>query len=123
MQAFVDLQQADANLRAYLGLAPVASTLPSFPTASSPPSPEAEDEAQGGGEKGGDAVSQTLAKFSLPLPRAASTPMTRPAMRKSMQPQRRPTAWAPSPHRRASGGPPRASFFPALHRSSSQVGR
>ncbi|KAG8043300.1 hypothetical protein GUJ93_ZPchr2161g7123 [Zizania palustris] len=44
MQAHADLQQAVANLRAYLGLAPVASTLPSSPhgamgspTASSPP--------------------------------------------------------------------------------------
>ncbi|KAG8052343.1 hypothetical protein GUJ93_ZPchr0001g30376 [Zizania palustris] len=43
MQALADLQQVVANLRAYLGLAPVASTLPSFPhgatsspTASSP---------------------------------------------------------------------------------------
>ncbi|KAG8044547.1 hypothetical protein GUJ93_ZPchr0060g7199 [Zizania palustris] len=31
MQAHADLQQAVANLRAYLGLAPVASTLPSSP--------------------------------------------------------------------------------------------
>ncbi|KAG8064109.1 hypothetical protein GUJ93_ZPchr0004g40408 [Zizania palustris] len=31
MQALTDLQQAVANLRVYLGLALVASTLPSFP--------------------------------------------------------------------------------------------
>ncbi|KAG8080708.1 hypothetical protein GUJ93_ZPchr0007g4137 [Zizania palustris] len=129
MQALADLQQAVANLRAYLGLAPVASTLSSFPydvtsflttpsphaeakaqggrkdrevlspilikeatdqqgevtlmalvepsaddaaltanksameqvvTASSPSSPNMEAEAQGGGEKGGDATNQTL---------------------------------------------------------------
>ncbi|KAG8088759.1 hypothetical protein GUJ93_ZPchr0010g7692 [Zizania palustris] len=54
MQALADLQQAVANLRAYLGLAPVASTLPSFPhgvkcfpTAPSPSSPDAKVEAQG----------------------------------------------------------------------------
>ncbi|KAG8055609.1 hypothetical protein GUJ93_ZPchr0001g32891 [Zizania palustris] len=53
IQALADLQQAVANLRAYLGLASVASTLPIFPygvtgflTAPSPPSPHAEAEAQ-----------------------------------------------------------------------------
>ncbi|KAG8098962.1 hypothetical protein GUJ93_ZPchr0013g37816 [Zizania palustris] len=51
MQVLADLQRAVANLRAYLGLAPVASTLPSFPhgakgslSAPSPPSPHAEAE-------------------------------------------------------------------------------
>ncbi|KAG8088473.1 hypothetical protein GUJ93_ZPchr0010g8713 [Zizania palustris] len=54
MQTLADLQQAIANLRAYLGLASVSSTLPSFPhdgmsfpTAPLPPSPDAEAEVQG----------------------------------------------------------------------------
>ncbi|KAG8083590.1 hypothetical protein GUJ93_ZPchr0015g6807 [Zizania palustris] len=53
MQVLAELQQVVANLRAYLGLAPVTSTLPSFPhvamgfpTGPSPPSPDAEVEAQ-----------------------------------------------------------------------------
>ncbi|KAG8062606.1 hypothetical protein GUJ93_ZPchr0003g18580 [Zizania palustris] len=60
MQALADLQQAVANLQAYLGLAPVASTLPSFPydatgfpTASSL-SPIAVAGVQGDYEGGGD---------------------------------------------------------------------
>ncbi|KAG8047790.1 hypothetical protein GUJ93_ZPchr0008g13079 [Zizania palustris] len=140
MQALANLQQVVANLRAYLGLAPVASTLPSFlysmigfltapspplphaeaevqgerkdrealspilikeatnqqgevalvalvepfaddaaltankrameqvVTAPSPPSLDIEAEAQGGGEKEGDATDQTLAELLLPLP-------------------------------------------------------
>ncbi|KAG8075946.1 hypothetical protein GUJ93_ZPchr0006g41657 [Zizania palustris] len=54
MQALTDLQHVVASLSAYLGLAPVASKLLSFPhgamgfpTAPSPPSSDAEAEAQG----------------------------------------------------------------------------
>ncbi|KAG8083553.1 hypothetical protein GUJ93_ZPchr0015g6918 [Zizania palustris] len=53
MQALADLQQAVTSLSAYLGLATVASKLPSFPhgatgfpTAPSPPLPDAEVVAQ-----------------------------------------------------------------------------
>ncbi|KAG8062325.1 hypothetical protein GUJ93_ZPchr0003g16511 [Zizania palustris] len=54
MQALADLQQAVANLRTYLGLAPVASMLPSFPHSvmgfptAPTPSPIAVAGAQGG---------------------------------------------------------------------------
>ncbi|KAG8068473.1 hypothetical protein GUJ93_ZPchr0005g15841 [Zizania palustris] len=57
IQVLANLQQAVANLRVYLGLAPVASTLPSFfhgatgfPTVSSPPPQAATDSRRATGE-------------------------------------------------------------------------
>ncbi|KAG8089622.1 hypothetical protein GUJ93_ZPchr0011g28115 [Zizania palustris] len=67
MQALADLQQAIANLQAYLGLAPVASTLPSFPhgatgspTASSPPPRATSDSRRATGD--GDTKLSTMEK-------------------------------------------------------------
>ncbi|KAG8098861.1 hypothetical protein GUJ93_ZPchr0013g34733 [Zizania palustris] len=68
MQALADLQKIVANLRAYLGLALVASTLPSFPHgatgfAITPSSPSSDAEAEAQGErKDQEALSPILIK-------------------------------------------------------------
>ncbi|KAG8064498.1 hypothetical protein GUJ93_ZPchr0004g39104 [Zizania palustris] len=81
MQALVDLQQVVANLRTYLGLAPVASTLASFPhgatgspTALSPPPRAASDSRRATGDA--DRKLSTVKKQSRVEPLRTVNPAT-----------------------------------------------